>query len=117
MTEIKIVNIEAKPWWKIWTLDNLQVTLEDGRGEQKTFTIYSKFYGSPSLLKRYIEEKYCMGDQFWSLHESQKREKELDKLKPKAKKIDHAEAVLNDALKLVGDSFDCALVLSKEPYA
>lgn len=111
MTEIKIVNIEAKPWWKFWTFDNLQVTVEDGRGEQKTFTIFSKFYGFPSVLKEFIEEKYCTGDQFWSLHQKRKREK----LKPKTKKIDHAERLLNEALKLVGETFDCALVLSKEP--
>lgn len=114
MTDIKIVNIETRPWWKFWTVDNLQVTVEDGRGKQKTFTVYTKFSGFPSILKDYIAEKYCTGDQFWSLHQRQKRRKELEKEKGKTKKIDHAEVVLTEALKLVGESFDCALVLSKE---
>lgn len=117
MTEIKIVNIEAKPWWKFWTADNLQVTVENGRGEQKTFTIYKKTHGYVHVLKKYIEEKYCTGDQFWSFHQSQKRRKKLKKQKPKTKKLSDTEVVLNEALELIGDTFDCALVLSREAEA
>ncbi len=114
MTEIKIVNIEAKPWWKFWTVDNLQVTVEDAQGKQKTFTIFSKVSGFPHVVKEYIAEKYCTGDQFWSSHQRARRQKELEKSKPKTKKIKDMEVILNESLKLIGESFDCALVLSKE---
>ncbi len=114
MTEVKIVNIETKPWWKFWTRDNLQVTVEDGRGEQKTFTIYRKTSGFRNLTKEFIEEKYCTGDQFWSLRRREDYKKKLDKVKAIPNEIYHAEAVLNEAMKLIGCSFDCALVLSKE---
>ena len=81
MTEIKIVNIEAKPWWKFWTLDNLQVTVEDGRGKQKTFTFYRKTSGFRNLTKEFIAEKYCTGDQFWSLRQRENYKKELENVK------------------------------------
>lgn len=115
MDEIKIVNIEAKPWWKLWTTDNLQVTVEDGQGNQKTFTVHHRFDVPIVLLKKHIAEKYCTGDQFWCLHQREKHEKTLKKVKKtKTKEISYAKTMFNQSLRLVGESFDCVLILPKE---
>jgi len=110
VTELKIIEIKQKPWWKLWTVDNIEVTLEDPQGNQKTLTVYQKVSSSPHLLKEYIAEKYCTGDQFWTLNQRAKKEKKAKK----TKKLSETERVLQKAISLIGESFDCALVLSKD---
>lgn len=114
MSKIKIVNIETIPWWKYWTTDNLQVTVEDGRGEQKTFTVYHRFDVSTALLRAHIAQKYYTGDQFWNLHQREKCEEKLKKVKTETKEIDYTKTLFNRGLRLKGDSFNRDLVLSEE---
>jgi len=75
MGKLRIVDVRPKPWWKFWVHDNLEVTLDD-KGKQRTITVYhhsslSKF--SKALLKEQILEKYLTGDQFFSLHQMEKK--------------------------------------------
>jgi len=110
MTELKIIEIRQKPWWKFWTVDNIEVVLEDPQGNQKTLTVYQKITSDPYLLKEYIAEKYCTGDQFWSLNQARRKKKRQEK----SKKLSETERILQKAVSLIGESFDCALVLSKD---
>ena len=76
MGKLRIVDVKPKPWWKFWTTDNLEVTLDD-EGKQRTITVYHRFsLSSPFsivMLKEQILEKYLTGDQFWSLHQREKK--------------------------------------------
>ncbi len=73
MGKLRIIDVKPKPWWKFWTSDNLEVTLDD-EGKQRTITVYSSVSTSLSLslLKEQILEKYLTGDQFFSLHQREK---------------------------------------------
>ncbi len=74
MGKLRIVDVKPKPWWKFWTSDNLEVTLDD-EGKQRTITVYHRSSLSSIsilLLKEQILEKYLTGDQFWSLHQREK---------------------------------------------
>jgi len=73
MSRLTIVDVKDKPWWKFWTSDNLEVTIEDERGNIKTITVYALYPLLMPLLKQSIIEKYYTGDQFWSLHQAQRR--------------------------------------------
>ncbi len=75
MDNLRIVDVRPKPWWKFWVHDNLEVTLDD-EGKRRTITVYhrsslSKF--SKAMLKEQILEKYLTGDQFFSLHQIEKK--------------------------------------------
>ena len=75
MGKLKIVDVKPKPWWKFWTSDNLEVTLDD-EGKQRTITVYHNYSLSPFskvILKQQILEKYLTGDQFFSLHQREKK--------------------------------------------
>jgi len=79
MGRLRIVDVRPKPWWKFWTTDNLEVTLEDEQGNIKTITVFdAQPIFTPRILKQCITEKYYTGDQFWSLHQAQ--EKALQKV-------------------------------------
>ncbi len=74
MGKLRIVDVRPKPWWKFWTSDNLEVTLED-EGKRRMITVYHRSSLSSFsivLLKEQILEKYLTGDQFWSLHQREK---------------------------------------------
>ena len=114
MSKIKIVNIEPIPWWKFWTTDNLQVTAEDGQGKQKTFTIYHRFDVPIVLLKKQIAAKYYTGDQFWNLHQREKREEKTTKIKTKTKENNYTQIMFDQFSRLKGESFDRTGVLSEE---
>lgn len=75
MGKLRIVDVRPKPWWKFWTADNLEVTLDD-EGKQRTITVYHRSSSSSfsmAMLREQILEKYLTGDQFWSLHQIEKR--------------------------------------------
>jgi len=80
MSKLTIVDVKPKPWWKFWTVDNLEVTIKDEQGNIKKMTIYEKGPTLLSLLKQGIIEKYYTGDQFWSLHQAQRRSLEKVRL-------------------------------------
>jgi len=109
MTEIKIVDVKLRPWWKRLLhvdIDNIEVVLEDERGNRKTVSVYDSNTILTSLLKEYIAKKYCTGNQFWTPHKPEK--------KPKMSRAEKEQRLLMDAVEVVGESFDCAIVLSEE---
>ena len=113
MTEIKIVDVKLRPWWKRLLhvdIDNIEVVLEDERGNRKTVSIYDSLPISKSLLRVYIAKKYCTGDQFWT----PPKPKEKKRKKPKMSREEKKQRLLMYAMEVVGESFDCALVMSEE---
>lgn len=113
MTEIRIVDIKLKPWWKFWTHRQFEVTVEDEQGNRKTLSIYDSLPTWKSLFKEYIEYKYCTGNQFWDVDQKRKRAKKAEK-KQGEPKLSKNDQILMRMSELVGESFDCAVVMSKE---
>ncbi len=110
MTEFRIVAVRLVPWWKqiLKGGDNIEVVIEDDRENRKTVTIFDRLPVFTSLLKEYIAKKYCTGNQFWK-PPSEKKVK-----KPKMSRKETSQQVLMDAMEVIGESFDCALIMSEE---
>lgn len=106
MGEVKIVDIRLRPWWKFWKIDSIEVIVEDEGGNRKTLSIYSSPPFIRSIFRDYVEYKYCTGDQFWDLHQRRK--------KKKLPKVSKEEQILMLAADFIGETFDCAIVMSKE---
>ena len=109
MTEFQVVAVRLMPWWKqmLNLGDNLEAVIEDDMGNRKTVTIHDSQPIITSLLKEYIAKKYCTGNQFWK-PPSKKVEK------PKISRKENRERLLARAMKVIGESFNCAIVLSEE---
>ena len=112
MTEIKIVEIRLMPWWKriLTSGDNLEVILEDERGNRKTVTVFDHKPVFKSLLRDFIAKKYCTGNQFWKPPEPKKKKKK----KPKISREERKQQLLMKVMEVVGETFDCAVILSEE---
>ncbi len=111
MTEIRIVDIKLMPWWKriLKAGDNIEAIIEDDRGNKKTVTVIDSQPILRGLLKEYIAKKYCTGNQFWKPSSKKKKEK-----KPKISREEKRKRLLMKAMEVIGESFDCAIVLSEE---
>ena len=114
MGVVKVVDIRLVPRWKFWKTDRIEAVLEDERGNRKTVSVWDSLPIIDSSLKNYIAEKYCTGDQWWSLHQRDKRRKQEKKKLPKTKEPSKDEQMMNEIVQLKGWTFDCALVLSEE---
>jgi len=113
MGVIKVIDIRLVPRWKFWRIKRIEAVLEDERGNRKTVSVWDTLPIIDSILKDYVAEKYCTGDQLWSLHQRDKRQKQEKKL-PKTKELSKDEQMMNEIVQLKGWTFDCTLVLSKE---
>lgn len=115
MTKIRIVDIKLRPWWKqiLTTGDNIEAIIEDDRGNKKTVTVIDSQPILRGLLKEYIAKKYCTGNQFWKPPSKKKKKVK----KPKISRKERQKQLLMKAMKVVGESFDCAIVLSEEADA
>lgn len=111
MTEFRIVDVRLKPWWKFWKIPNVEVIVEDEKGNRRKLPIRKSLRGPMTLFDElvfadYVGYKYCTGDQFWDLHQRKKKGVKL--------KLSDEELIQKYAEEFVGKTFDCAVVMSKE---
>lgn len=98
---IKILKIEATPYWKFWTVDQLQVTIRTLGNVTKKLSIFVTSYTSEGMFLKYVEQKYLYGDQFYDIHQKQK-----EKLEPKIKLSDY-QHFLDKEIEVCPDHDSC----------
>lgn len=85
---LKIVEIQRKPWWKFWSEDQWEVTVQIN-GQAKKVSVYESGPIFPAIFLDYVKYKTLYGDQWWDIHQDKKEEKRAkeQRLEDEVKKL------------------------------
>ena len=74
MTTLQILGIKPVPRWKFWKIDNWEVKVKVSN-QTHSLSIYSKSQNL-EVFKTFVLYKYLYGDQFWDIHQEERKKQE-----------------------------------------